>query len=235
MEKAKMPSNDWKDFFREECRKPYFLELNRQVGAQYRSAVVYPPIELVFNAFEHTPYESVKVVIIGQDPYHEPRQAMGMCFSVPEGVELPPSLVNIYKELQDDLGIPAADTGDLSCWADQGVLLLNATLTVRKGEANSHAAFGWQTFTDAVISYINKKNAPVVFMLWGSYARSKTKLLDNPGHLILEAPHPSPLSAYRGFFGCRHFSKANEFLKENEVSEIDWTIHSEEEKWKEKA
>ena len=222
MSKASMPSNDWSDFFKKECTKPYFRELNKRVGAEYASHTVYPPVEKVFNAFEHTPYGAIKVVIIGQDPYHEPGQAMGMCFSVPDGIEIPPSLVNIYKEIHDDLGSAIPDSGDLSRWADQGVLLLNATLTVRRAAANSHAAFGWQTFTDAVISYVNKKDEPVVYMLWGSYARSKTKLLDNPKHLILEAPHPSPLSAYRGFFGCRHFSKANEFLRQNGVEEIIW-------------
>ena len=222
--KAKMPSNDWGTFFREECHKPYFGELNKRIGQEYASYTVYPPVDKVFNAFEQTPYGGVKAVILGQDPYHEPGQAMGMCFSVPEGIALPPSLVNIYQELSDDLGIAPSSHGDLTAWARQGVLLLNATLTVRRGAANSHSGLGWQTFTDAVIAHVNQKDASVVFLLWGSYAQGKATLLNNPKHLILKAPHPSPLSAYRGFFGCRHFSKTNTFLQENGVEPIDWTI-----------
>ncbi len=222
--KAQMPSNDWKPFFKEECRKEYFKNLNIAIGSEYAKYTVYPPIDKVFNAFEQTPYGNVKVVIIGQDPYHEPGQAMGMCFSVPEGIEIPPSLINIYQELNDDLGIHPANHGNLTKWAKQGVLLLNAALTVRRGAANSHRNLGWQTFTDDVISYINKKDAPVVFLLWGSFAQGKAALLDNPKHLILKAPHPSPLSAYRGFFGCRHFSKANAFLEDNGIEPIDWRL-----------
>ncbi len=224
MNQTTMPENDWRPFFVEECHKPYFTELNKKIGAEYQRGTVYPPVDLVFNAFRQTPYGEVKVVIIGQDPYHEPGQAMGMSFSVPKGVEIPPSLVNIYKELEDDLGILPAQSGDLSAWAKQGVLLLNATLTVRRGAANSHSTFGWQTFTDAVISYVDRKEKPVVYLLWGSFAQSKKALLHNTGHLILTAPHPSPLSAYRGFFGCGHFSKANAFLKEHGVKPIDWKI-----------
>ena len=223
-QKANMPVNDWKPFFKEECKKEYFKRLNLAIGSEYANYTVYPPIDRVFTAFEQTPYSNVKVVVIGQDPYHEPGQAMGMSFSVPEGIELPPSLVNIFKELEDDLGIPPASHGNLTKWAVQGVLLLNATLTVRRGAANSHRDLGWQTFTDNVISYVNKKDAPVVFLLWGSFAQSKSALLDNPKHLILKAPHPSPLSAYRGFFGCKHFSEANAFLQTNGVEPIDWKL-----------
>lgn len=222
--KANMPANDWKPFFKEECHKDYFKQLNIAIGNEYARYTVYPPIDEIFHAFEQTPYEEVKAVIIGQDPYHEPGQAMGMCFSVPEGTAIPPSLVNIYKEIQDDLGIAPASHGDLTKWAKQGVLLLNATLTVRRGAANSHRDLGWQIFTDDVISYINQKDAPVVFLLWGSFAQSKATLLNNPKHLILKAPHPSPLSAYKGFFGCRHFSQTNAFLEKNGLEPIDWRI-----------
>ncbi len=223
-QKAKMPQNDWRPFFKEECVKPYFKELNRKIGQEYANHTVYPPVDKVFNAFEQTPYGEVKAVILGQDPYHEPGQAMGMCFSVPEGVDLPPSLVNIYQELSDDLGIAPAAHGNLTAWAKQGVLLLNATLTVCRGAANSHSGLGWQTFTDAVISHINQKDAPVVFLLWGGFAQGKASLLNNPKHLVLRAPHPSPLSAYRGFFGCKHFSQANAFLEANGVGMIDWRL-----------
>lgn len=223
-EKAKIPANDWAPFFKEECHKPYFSQLNKMIGDEYARYTVYPPIDKVFNAFTQTPYSKVKAVILGQDPYHEPGQAMGMCFSVPDGVELPPSLVNIYQELSDDLGIAPSKSGDLTSWAKQGVLLLNATLTVRRGVANSHSRYGWQTFTDAVISYVDKKEEPVVYLLWGSFAQSKIALLHNKEHLILKAPHPSPLSAYRGFFGCRHFSQANAYFEKHNLSPIDWKI-----------
>ncbi len=228
-EKANMPSNDWKPFFKEECKKDYFKKLNVAIGNEYRNYTVYPPIGDIFCAFEQTPYEKVKVVIIGQDPYHEPGQAMGMSFSVPGGIAIPPSLVNIYQEIKDDLGIEPPNHGDLTGWAKQGVLLLNASLTVRRGVANSHRNLGWQVFTDDVISYINKKDAPVVYLLWGGFAQGKSMLLNNPKHLILKAPHPSPLSAYRGFFGCRHFSKANDFLRENGVTPIDWSLSAKQE------
>lgn len=219
-----MPANDWRPFFKKECSKDYFRKLNLDIGREYDSYTVYPPINLVFNAFEKTPYFDVKVVIIGQDPYHEPGQAMGMCFSVPEGIAVPPSLVNIKKEIQSDLGIDMGESGDLTHWAKQGVLLLNATLTVRQGAANSHSNLGWQTFTDAVISHVNDRTEPVVFMLWGGFARNKKALVTNDRHFILEAPHPSPLSAHRGFFGCRHFSKCNQFLTNCGMEPIDWSI-----------
>lgn len=221
---ATMPQNDWKVFFQSECRKPYFSKLNKTLGAEYASRQIYPPQDSVFRAFELTPYSDVKAVILGQDPYHEPGQAMGMAFSVPVGTPLPPSLVNIYKELQDDLGILPASHGDLTDWAKQGVLLLNTTLTVRRGAAHSHKGLGWETFTDAVISYIEEKDDPVVYLLWGRPAQEKERLLNNRHHWILKAPHPSPLSAYRGFFGCRHFSYANAFLTEHGKQAINWEI-----------
>lgn len=223
-DKAKIPANDWKDFFKTECQKDYFHQLNVKIGHEYESNTVYPPINRVFNAFEKTPYSKVRVVIIGQDPYHEPGQAMGMSFSVPDGIQVPPSLVNIKKEIESEFGTKLGPGGDLTPWALQGVLLLNATLTVRRGEANSHSGLGWQKFTDAVISCINNKNEPVVFMLWGGFARNKKKLITNPGHEILEAPHPSPLSAHRGFFGCGHFIKCNEYFTANGKEPIDWSI-----------
>ncbi|MBR7076136.1 MAG: uracil-DNA glycosylase, partial [Lachnospiraceae bacterium] len=178
----------------------------------------------LFNAFHFTPLHEVKVVILGQDPYHNEGQAHGLCFSVQKGVEIPPSLLNIYKELQDDLNCTMPSSGYLKKWADQGVLLLNTVLTVRAHEANSHKGIGWEEFTDAAIRILNEQDRPIVFMLWGSNAREKKKMLNNPKHLILEAPHPSPLSAYRGFFGCRHFSKCNAFLIKNGLDPIDWQI-----------
>lgn len=222
---AVMPHNDWRDFFNRECRKPYFARLNKELGAEYATRQIYPPQDKVFTAFELTPYANVKAVILGQDPYHEPGQAMGMAFSVPKGVPLPPSLINIFKELHDDLGIAPAPHGDLSAWAKQGVLLLNTTLTVRRGAAHSHKGMGWETFTDAVISFIEEKDDPVVYLLWGRPAQEKEKLLHNPSHWILKAPHPSPLSAYRGFFGCRHFSYANDFLVKQGKQAIQWKIY----------
>ena len=219
-----MPANDWHDFFLKECRKPYFNVLNKAVGREYRSGVVYPPQEFVFRAFELTPYEKTKVVILGQDPYHEPGQAMGMSFSVPVDCRIPPSLVNIYKEIHDELKLPIPNHGDLSYWAKQGVLLLNTTLTVRRGIAYSHKNLGWDTFTDEVISYIDKKAEPVVFLLWGRPAQQKAKLLKNTKHLVLMCAHPSPLSASRGFFGCGHFLKANLFLEENGMEPVDWSV-----------
>ena len=219
-------TNDWAEALKPEYSKDYYRKLFSFVGKEYSTNAVYPPGDDIFNAFHLTPLRDVKVVIIGQDPYHEPGQAHGLSFSVKPGVDIPPSLQNIYKELQDDLGCYIPDNGYLVKWAKQGVLLLNAVLTVRAHQAASHQGKGWEEFTDAAIRVVNEVDRPVVFMLWGSFARSKRSMLTNPKHLILEAPHPSPLSAYRGFFGCHHFSKANEFLKENGVSEIDWQIEN---------
>ncbi len=219
-------TNDWAKALEPEFQKDYYKNLFNFVGQEYSSTTVYPPGNDIFNAFHLTPLSDVKVVIIGQDPYHEPGQAHGLSFSVKPGVDIPPSLQNIYKELHDDCGCYIPNNGYLVKWAEQGVLLLNAVLTVRAHRAASHQGKGWEEFTDAAIRIVNEINRPVVFMLWGSFARNKKEMLDNPKHLILEAPHPSPLSAYRGFFGCKHFSKANEFLKENGVDPIDWQIEN---------
>ena len=205
-------SNDWLSPLKEEFGKEYYKKLYQTVNEEYKTHVIYPPADDLFNAFHFTPLHEVKVVILGQDPYHNEGQAHGLCFSVQKGVEIPPSLLNIYKELQDDLNCTMPSSGYLKKWADQGVLLLNTVLTVRAHEANSHKGIGWEEFTDAAIRILNEQDRPIVFMLWGSNAREKKKMLNNPKHLILEAPHPSPLSAYRGFFGCRHFSKCNAFL-----------------------
>ncbi|MBR3537660.1 MAG: uracil-DNA glycosylase [Eubacterium sp.] len=217
-------SNDWAPVLRSEYSKPYYRKLYNFIHAEYATRQIFPPAEDIFNAFHLTPLSRVKVVIIGQDPYHEPGQAHGLCFSVQKGVEIPPSLQNIYKELHDDIGFTIPDHGCLTHWAEQGVLLLNAVLTVRAHAAASHRNKGWEEFTDAVIRAVNEVDRPVVFMLWGGFARSKRPMLTNPKHLVLEAPHPSPLSAYRGFFGCRHFSKANQFLTENGVEPVDWKL-----------
>lgn len=191
---------------------------------EYNTRIVYPPAEELFTAFHLTPLGKVKCVILGQDPYHEPGQAHGLCFSVKKGVAIPPSLVNIYKELHDDLGCRIPDHGYLTKWAEQGVLMLNTLLTVRAHQAFSHKDIGWETFTDAAIRAVNGQDRPIVFLLWGAPAQKKAALLDNPKHLVLKAPHPSPLSAYRGFFGCRHFSQANQFLTEHGEMPIDWQI-----------
>lgn len=217
-------SNDWAPVLREEYGKPYYRDLYQFVREEYRKNTIYPPADDIFNAFHLTPLSRVKVVIIGQDPYHEPGQAHGLCFSVQKGVDIPPSLQNIYKELNSDIGFEIPNHGCLTSWAEQGVLLLNAVLTVRAHAAASHQNKGWETFTDAVIRAVNDVDRPVVFMLWGGFARSKKAMLTNPKHLVLEAPHPSPLSAYRGFFGCKHFSQANAFLEKNGVEPVDWTI-----------
>ena len=209
---------------REEYGKPYYRNLYQFVREEYSKNTIYPPADDIFNAFHLTPLSRVKVVIIGQDPYHEPGQAHGLCFSVQKGVDIPPSLQNIYKELNSDIGFEIPNHGCLTSWAEQGVLLLNAVLTVRAHAAASHQNKGWETFTDAVIRAVNDVDRPVVFMLWGGFARSKKAMLTNPKHLVLEAPHPSPLSAYRGFFGCKHFSQANAFLEKNGVEPVDWTI-----------
>ena len=219
-------TNDWADALKPEYSKDYYKKLFEFVGQEYSTTTVYPPGDDIFNAFHLTPLKDVKVVIIGQDPYHEPGQAHGLSFSVKPGIEIPPSLQNIYKELETDCGCYIPNNGYLVKWAEQGVLLLNAVLTVRAHQAASHQRKGWEEFTDAAIKIVNSENRPIVFMLWGSFARSKKAMLNNPNHLILEAPHPSPLSAYRGFFGCHHFSQANEFLVKNGVNPIDWQIEN---------
>ena len=217
-------SNDWLEPLSEEFKKPYYRKLYNFVREEYATKTIYPPADDIFNAFHMTPLSEVKEVIIGQDPYHNVGQAHGLCFSVRPDVEIPPSLVNIYKELSDDLGCKIPNNGYLEKWARQGVLLLNTVLTVRAHQAFSHQNMGWENFTDAVIQIVDQQEQPVVFMLWGKPAQAKKKLLHNPNHLILEAPHPSPLSAYRGFFGCKHFSKANIFLQEHGRKPIDWQI-----------
>ena len=220
-----MITGGWQDALKDEFRKPYYARLYSFVRKEYHERVIYPPSEDIFNALHYTPVEKVKVLILGQDPYHEPGQAHGLCFSVPEDQKvLPPSLENIYKELHDDIGCPIPTSGNLRKWADQGVLLLNTLLTVRAHQAFSHRGMGWEQFTDAVIDVVNKQDRPIVCMLWGRPAQEKAARLDNPRFLILKAPHPSPLSAYRGFFGCRHFSKCNEFLVKNGEEPIDWRI-----------
>lgn len=218
--------NDWLPALSEEFKKPYYRELYQFVKEEYTKTRVYPPADEIFNAFHFTPLSEVKVLILGQDPYHEYHQAHGLCFSVMPDQEIPPSLQNIYKELQSDLGCYIPNNGYLKKWADQGVLLLNTVLTVRAHQANSHKGHGWEEFTDAVIHAVNEQDRPIVYMLWGRPAQQKIPMLTNPKHLILKAPHPSPLSAYRGFFGCRHFSQANEFLQENGISPIDWQIEN---------
>ncbi|MFA7502256.1 MAG: uracil-DNA glycosylase [Anaerovoracaceae bacterium] len=216
--------NDWDKILGDEFTKEYYLSLREFLKQEYASRTIYPDMYDIFNALKETPYRSVKAVILGQDPYHGPGQAHGMCFSVQQGTPRPPSLVNMFKELEADCGIAASESGFLQPWAEQGVLLLNAVLTVRAGSPNSHAGRGWETFTDQVIRHLNHREQPIVFLLWGANARSKKSLIAAPGHLILESAHPSPLSAHRGFFGCRHFSKANEFLKANGMQPIDWRI-----------
>lgn len=216
--------NDWDNIIGGEFKKEYYLELREFLKAEYSSRRIYPDMYDIFNALKATPYSKVKVVIIGQDPYHAPGQAHGMCFSVKPGVEAPPSLQNIFKELEGDLGCTVPADGYLMKWAEQGVLLLNAVLTVRAGQADSHKGKGWENFTDKVIEAVNEKEEPVVFMLWGRNARMKKELVTNPRHLVLETVHPSPLSASRGFFGCRHFSKANDFLVKNGIGAVDWQL-----------
>ena len=217
-------SGVWYEKLKDQFKMPYYGELYRFVSEEYARGPVYPPSEDIFNAFHYTPFENVKCVILGQDPYHEPGQAHGLCFSVRPGVPAPPSLCNIYKELQDDLSCRIPNNGYLEKWAREGVLLLNTCLTVRAHQANSHNGHGWEQFTDAVIKAVDAKPEPVVFLLWGTPAGRKSELLTNCSHLVLKAPHPSPLSAYRGFFGCRHFSVANRYLTEHGLKPIDWQI-----------
>jgi uracil-DNA glycosylase len=214
----------WKKILWEEFQSPYFHDLKSFLVTETLNHTIYPPGKLIFNAFRHTPFDKVKVVILGQDPYHGPGQAHGLCFSVPEGIPQPPSLVNILKELHSDLGIPVPVHGNLEKWARNGVLLLNATLTVRAGQAGSHQNRGWETFTDAVIARISHLKNGVVFLLWGRYAQAKELLVDGLSHLVLKAAHPSPLSAYSGFFGCRHFSRANAYLIKQGQEPIDWSL-----------
>ncbi len=214
--------NDWDELLESEFQKDYYLQIRQFLKSEYSTRVIYPSMHDIFNALKYTPFSETKVVILGQDPYHEPRQAHGLAFSVQEGVKVPPSLVNIYKELYDDIGMEIPSHGDLSSWAKQGVLLLNATLTVRQGQANSHQKIGWATFTDNIIKLLNQSQKPIVFLLWGGNARSKKAFITSKHHLVLESVHPSPLSAYNGFFGCRHFSRANEFLKSTGQAPIDW-------------
>ncbi len=214
----------WKEVLTAEFNAPYFAQLKEFLINERSSHMVYPTGRDIFNAFNLTPLPAVKVVILGQDPYHGPGQAHGLCFSVPEGIQHPPSLQNIFKEIRSDLGINPPRSGNLTKWAKSGVLLLNATLTVRAGQAGSHQGKGWETFTDAVIKAISDNRAGVVFMLWGNYARSKEVLIDSNRHFILQAPHPSPLSASRGFLGCRHFSSANIYLNSIGIQPVDWNL-----------
>ena len=214
--------NEWDEILKEEYEKPYFTALMKAVDEEYATKTVYPPRAQVYSAMAKVPYDKVRVVILGQDPYHGPGQAHGLCFSVKEGVPHPPSLKNIFKELESELGIAAPESGELVGWAKQGVLLLNTTLTVREGSPQSHKGRGWEILTDRIISIINEKQSPVVFMLWGGNARTKKALITNPKHLVLECAHPSPLSAYAGFFGCGHFASANDFLSKNGLSTIEW-------------
>ena len=218
--------NDWDQLFDQEIQKDYLLNLRYFLAKEYKTKNIYPAKENIFAAFKTTSLKDTKVVILGQDPYHGDGQAHGLSFSVKPGVEAPPSLVNIYKELNEDLGCYIPNNGYLKKWADQGVMMLNTVLTVQAHRANSHRGIGWEEFTDAAIRVLNQQDRPIVFMLWGRPAQSKKALLNNPNHLILEAPHPSPLSAYRGFFGCHHFSQANEFLKEHGLEPIDWQIEN---------
>jgi len=216
--------NDWLPAVNAEFKKPYYAELYKFVKEEYSKVAVFPPSDEIFSALHLTPLSKVKVVIIGQDPYHNVGQAHGLCFSVRPEVEIPPSLVNIYKELQSDLGCKIPNNGYLVKWAEQGVLLLNTVLTVRAHQANSHQGKGWEQFTDAIIRAVNAEDRPIAYLLWGRPAQSKMSMLDNPKHKVFTAPHPSPLSAHRGFFGCKHFSKANAFLEENGLAPIDWQI-----------
>lgn len=214
----------WKNLLLDEFSKPYFFELKQFLVEEKRTYRVFPPGRLIFNAFNHTPWKRISVVFIGQDPYHGRGQAHGLCFSVPEGIPKPPSLVNIFKELEDDLGIPPPTHGNLEKWADQGVFLLNATLTVRENQAGSHQNKGWEIFTDAVIRKLSEETEGLIFVLWGNYAIAKKDLVDTSRHHVLTAAHPSPFSAYKGFFGCRHFSKINQLLAEKGKTPIDWSL-----------
>ena len=217
--------SSWKEVLEDEFKKPYFKGIIEHLKTEKEQGKkIYPPGSLIFNAFEQTPFKKVKVVLLGQDPYHGPRQAMGLSFSVPDGIPPPPSLVNIFKEIHDDTGAPIPKTGNLTPWAKQGVLLLNASLTVRAGEPMSHSKIGWHQFTNTVIEKISEKKEQVVFLLWGRFAQEKTALISIKKHHILKAAHPSPLAAHNGFFGCRHFSKTNEYLAKHGKDPIDWAV-----------
>lgn len=216
--------NDWDNILADEFSKPYYLELREFLKREYSTRRIYPQMNDIFNALRASSFEKTRVVIIGQDPYHAEGQAHGLCFSVKRPVEPPPSLKNIYKELQDDIGFKIPDHGELTAWAEQGVLMLNAVLTVREGAANSHKGMGWEKFTDRVIMELNRKDTPVIFLLWGANARKKAEVITNPIHQKLVTVHPSPLSAYGGFFGCKHFSKCNELLAASGQQPIDWQI-----------
>ena len=215
--------NDWDGLLNDEFKQDYYLTLREFLKDEYRTRQIYPPMNDIYNALRYTARCDTRVVILGQDPYHGPGQAHGLCFSVKAGVQKPPSLKNIFKELADEYGMAEPPTGELTGWAKQGVLLLNTTLTVREGAAASHKGRGWERLTDKIISMVNESERPVVFLLWGGHARAKRQLITAPHHLVLECAHPSPLSAYAGFFGCGHFRRANEFLRERGLSEIDWT------------
>ncbi|MBQ2212998.1 MAG: uracil-DNA glycosylase [Erysipelotrichaceae bacterium] len=219
-----MINKSWDEFLNREFEQDYFRKLSAFLKQEYAEKTIYPPKQEVFSAFYYTDLDKVKVVILGQDPYHEPNQACGMCFAVKPGNPLPKSLINIYREIHDDLGLNMSNNGYLVKWATQGVLLINTVLTVERGKANSHKGRGWEEFTDHVIQLLNRQDQPIVFLLWGNNARAKMSLLNNPRHLVLTAAHPSPLSAYNGFFGCRHFSRTNEFLIKNGVKPIDWKM-----------
>lgn len=217
-------NNSWDILLKDEFQKPYYLNLRKFLVQEYKTQTIYPNMNNIFNALKYTDYKDVKVVILGQDPYHQPNQAHGLCFSVLKGVNPPPSLQNMYKEIHAEYGYPIPQHGELTYWAEQGVLMMNTVLTVREGQPNSHKGMGWEIFTDNVISLLNLRPEPMVFLLWGANARAKKKLITNPNHLVLESAHPSPLSAYNGFFGNGHFKKANEFLKSKGMTEIDWQI-----------
>ena len=216
--------NDWDALLEGEFKKEYYLKLREFLKVEYSTQTVYPPMFDIFNALKYTSFKQTKVVILGQDPYHGPGQAHGLCFSVREGIKFPPSLQNIFKELESEYGIQPPKSGELTAWAKQGVLLLNTTLTVRQGTPQSHKGQGWEILTDRIISLLNQKEEPVIFLLWGANAWAKKPLIKNPKHLVLECAHPSPLSAYRGFFGCNHFKKANEYLEKNGIEPIDWSL-----------
>jgi uracil-DNA glycosylase len=216
--------SNWEEALRYEHSQPYYKDLFDFVMHEYDSKTIYPPKDKIMNATNLTPLDNVRCVILGQDPYHEPNEAMGLAFSVNVGVTIPPSLQNIYKELQSEYGYPIPNNGDLSHWAKQGVLLLNSVLTVQAHKANSHSGHGWEQYTDAILSIVNQQNRPIVYMLWGAPARRKKPLLTNPNHLVLETSHPSPLSVYRGFEGCGHFKKCNDFLVSHNLPPIDWQI-----------
>ena len=220
----KIIGNDWDDVLNKEFDKPYYQKLRAFLDEEYNSKTIYPLAKNIYTALRLTSYKDTRVVILGQDPYHEPNQAHGLAFSVNKGVAIPPSLINIYKELHDDLGCAIPDHGFLTKWAKQGVLLLNTVLTVQAHKANSHKGKGWEEITDTIIKKLNEKDDPVVFILWGANARSKKQFINNPKHLIIESVHPSPLSAYNGFFGSKPFSRTNEFLRNNNLKEIDWQI-----------